>query len=52
MKSNHEMPRANDLREEGGAQRAWNKPAVIRLSAGAAEVGTRSTPDGPLSSTS
>ncbi|MBV9929945.1 MAG: hypothetical protein JO013_03250 [Alphaproteobacteria bacterium] len=35
------------------ASRAWTKPAVARLRAGAAEVGTRNiAADGPLSSKS
>jgi hypothetical protein len=35
-----------------GARRAWLRPSVVRLEAGAAEVGTRSFNDGPLSSKS
>jgi hypothetical protein len=52
MTREKDMLRSTLVAAEGRVQRGWVKPSVIRLNAGAAEVGTRSTPDGPLSSTS
>jgi len=52
MNRDKDMHRANDSRENRARSRVWAAPSVIRLSAGAAEVGTRSTVDGPLSSLS
>ncbi|HEY0311186.1 MAG TPA: hypothetical protein VGC56_01680 [Allosphingosinicella sp.] len=52
MNRNKDMLRTSDSLESRVAPRLWTAPSVIRLSAGAAEVGTRSTVDGPLSSLS
>lgn len=50
MKSDCEMQSASDDARTGSrAPRTWKTPAVLRLEAGAAEVGTRFTKDGAFS---
>jgi hypothetical protein len=52
MNRDKDMLRTGASLKGRAAPRLWTAPSVIRLSAGAAEVGTRATVDGPLSSLS